>query len=75
MAGLSLGTGFLLLKITALLKTVINASTLSGALCVSIITSLVFVLVFSGAGYLFKIQEINRFNHKLIQKLGRLFFS
>lgn len=75
MAGLSLGTGFLLLKITALLKTVINASTLFGALSVSLITGLIFVLIFSGAGYLFKIQEINRFNYKLLQKLNRLFFS
>lgn len=73
--GLSLGTGFILVNITALLKTVIVSTTFWGALAVSIITTSIFALLFSGAGQIFKIKEINRFNKKLAQKCRGLFFS
>ena len=66
---MSLGTGFLLLKFTDILKTVINPLTTLGALCVCIITGLFFILIFQGAGMIFKIQEINQFNQKVIRKL------
>ena len=51
------------------------STTFWGALAVSIITTSIFALLFSGAGQIFKIKEINRFNKKLAQKCRGLFFS
>lgn len=75
MTGISLGTGFILVNITALLKTVIPSTTSWGALALSIITTAIFTLLFAGAGHIFKIKEISRFNQKLAQKCRKLFFS
>jgi putative peptidoglycan lipid II flippase len=69
MVMLSAGIGFLLWKFAAILKGVIDASTLPGALLVCIVTGLLFVLMFTLAGTLFKIEEINRFNQKILRKL------
>ncbi|MCP4119650.1 MAG: murein biosynthesis integral membrane protein MurJ [Desulfobacteraceae bacterium] len=71
MVVLSAGIGFLLWKFAALLKNVIDPSTLTGALLVCIITGILFVVMFTLAGTLFRIEEINRFNRKILQKLRR----
>ena len=54
---LSLGIGILLWKATEILKTFIDSATLSGSLLICMITALLFVLIFTGAGSLFKIER------------------
>lgn len=66
---LSSSVGLILWEITSTLQSIFNNSTISGALAISAITSLLFVLLFILSGVIFKIEEITIFTGKLARKL------
>jgi len=71
MVFLSFTLGIILWKIRDLLKGFIDTSAMPGALLVCAITSILFILIFTSAGTLFKIPEISRFNQKIVQKFRK----
>ncbi len=70
---ISCGTGGILQQFRHMLQRLIDNTTFQGAMSISILTGLLFVVLFMLSGTLFKINEISMLITKLVKKLQRAF--
>ena len=66
---LSTGIGWLLLNLTIPLSRLLNSATITGAIGICLITTMVFIFIFIAAGALFNIEEIRIFTQKITARL------